>query len=229
MKKAQSNKMSMIYATQNACERQIDVVNEFLPFKQAFQEFRECLTEIGVLFRIQDTPTIGITQNKIYLKTEMAKAAIEIANGICFYAEDTKNYQLLEKADFSTSDIIQARDFISAQRCFILQALAEEHLTPLASYGIHTSHLEDFTARITAFESVIIGPREFQAQKKAATRALDVLIKKADHIMKNRMDRMVTRLRSRHPQFYQDYFNARKIINTGLRHTKPAASPSPAA
>ncbi len=225
MNKTQNNKLSMHYATQKACERQIDVVNEFLPFKEAFQDFCECLIEIEGCFRRQDMPTTGITQDKASLKSDMTTAAMDIASGISFYAVNTKNKALLKKATLTSRDISYVRDFTSIQRCVFLKSLAEEHLPHLAAYGILPTHVESLANHITAFQTIRICPRELRDQRKATTQELKLLFKKADYILKEKMDRMVRRLRSSHPQFYQEYFIARMICDTGIRRSKPEESP----
>ncbi len=229
MRKTQKDKMSMHYATQKACERQIDVVNEFLAFKEAFQEFCECLTEIEKRFRFQDTTIIGITQDKLNIKSAMATTAVEIAGGIRFYATNTNNNALLQKVTITKKGIAYARDFVSTQRCLVLKSLIEEHLTQLAGYGVMPSHLESFATQIAAFEKISMIPRELRDQRKVTTYELNLLFKKTSYILKFKMDPMVMRLRSSHPQFYQDYFNARMIIDSGNRRSKPTAAPEPTA
>ncbi len=221
MNKTQNSKMSMNYATQIVCERQIELINSLPAFKEAFQTFCVLLSRIKELFRLQDTTTTGFTQAKLNLKIAMVESAVQIAKGICFYAENTDDLPLMRKAHLTYSSI-RFRDFEILQRCTTIKTLTEERIIPLADYGITESILDNFRVKVSAFEDAIVKPREIRALKKACTADLKALFKEVDRILKFKMDPMVIFLKSSHPQFYQDYFNARMIIDAGTRRTKSA-------
>ncbi len=224
MNKRQNDKMLMHYTTQNACERQIDTINSRPALKSAFEDFCHRQARIKELVRIQDMRTDGITHDKALIQEAMAEATLEIANGICCYAETMNKMELLGKARLTMYDIMSPRDFISLQRCVTIRNLTEEHLIPLGDYEITSSDLDDLSAKIALFENTIVKPRDIRAMKKASTAELKMLFREVDRILKFRMDRMVRRLRRSHPQFYRDYFNARMIIDTGNRHSKAATA-----
>ncbi len=223
MNKTQNRKMSMNEATQTVCERQIELINGLPEFRETFKTFCLLLSRIKELYRLQDMPTIGFTQAKLNHKIAMVNSAVEIAKAVRLYAENTNDSPLMEKAHLTYTSI-RGRDFAILQRCNTIKALTEERIIPLADYGITRSILDNFRARIDAFESAIVRPRYIHAIRKACTADLKVLFRQVDHILKLKMDPMVMSLKNSHPQFYQDYLNARMIINAGSRHTKSIRS-----
>lgn len=54
------------------------------------------------------------------------------------------------------------------------------------------------------------------------------LIGEAKELIENQLDRHVEKLRSKHPEFYPQYWNARRVIYTGARHEKKEEEKEPA-
>ena len=46
------------------------------------------------------------------------------------------------------------------------------------------------------------------------------LLKETDKILKEQLDKLMTQFKISNPEFYQHYFNARMIIDLGIRHKK---------
>ncbi len=224
MKKTQKNKMAMNLSTQEACERQMTIIRAIPAFLEVYQTFNQRLERLEELFRIQDMKTTGITQAKNDLKISMARTAEGIINGIRFFAANTDNKTLLDKVHYPFCEIAYIRDFMALHRCIIVRNLTEEHIESLDRYGISAADLKDFQIKIAAFEETMVKPRDMRAMKKTATIELTALFQEIDYILKFKMDLMVKRLRESHPQFYNEYFSARMIINSGHHRSRKAES-----
>ncbi len=227
MEKRLANKLSMNYSTREACERQESTINELQAFRDAFQEFKDHLSEIEAVIRFRDMKTQGITQDKINLRTDLTETAVAIANSVYCYACNLKDETLMSKVNISPREILHARSALSLQRCIAIYHIAQEHIENLSGYGISASKLEEFHTKIEAFERALVKPRTAQAMRKAATLELHLLFKKTDRILKTKMDRMVRSLKNSHPQFYQEYFIARQIVDSGSRHSRKSETPIP--
>jgi hypothetical protein len=75
---------------------------------------------------------------------------------------------------------------------------------------------------------VISAPRTAITVRKGATEAIETLIKDGTAILTNRMDKLMVDFKVSHPDFYQEYFDARIVVNTGAKGgDEPPAPPVP--
>ncbi len=228
MEKRLINRLSMNYSTREACERHESSLSELQAFNDAFQEFKADLSRIEALIRFQEMTTKGITQDKNTRKVAMAETAMAIAHAVYCYACNLNDEILMSKVNVTSNEIRYTQSPLALQRAIAIYNIAEEHIENLSGYGISASTLNDFRTRIDAFKRALIKPRDAQAMKKAANLELRMLFRETDRILKNKMDRMMKSLKQSHPQFYQEYFNARQIIDSGSRHARKSETPTPA-
>ena len=94
-----------------------------------------------------------------------------------------------------------------------------------ADYGITAATLTGLQTRIDAYNLIAAGPQVAKAEKSSATDLLDQEFARADSILADRIDGLMKQLQGSGTTFYDDYINARKIINTGTK--RPATPPPP--
>jgi hypothetical protein len=90
---------------------------------------------------------------------------------------------------------------------------------------------DGFPTLLTAYQGIKTSPREAAAARKVQTASLSQLIASARSILRNEIDKMVTKFRKTNPDFYNGYFAGRVIVNRAATHPgpKPPTPPQPPA
>lgn len=105
------------------------------------------------------------------------------------------------------------------ETCRNIHTLAVANATDLIPYGIDTLMLTTFDTAIQLFDVKVPEPSNARAHSAMLTWAIAAKDKEITRILKNRLDKTIHLLETTHPDFVTEYFNARKIIDLGIRHT----------
>ena len=73
--------------------------------------------------------------------------------------------------------------------------------------------LEDLQEKIDAYAACISKPREAVATDKTLTKQIEKEFTAADALLTNGLDELILSFRSTAPTFYEDYRNARAVVN----------------
>lgn len=217
----------MFYATQKCVDTHSAAWAALLPYANAATAFKAKIVEIEAEVETQGLGTDGYAIDKGAKKEEMVRATLRIANQVFAYAEDNNDIVLREKVDVSYSDLIAPRDAVVAQKCQGIHDEANAVIAGLAAYGVVAVDLTALQSLIDGYEAVISAPRTAVTVRKGATEAIETLIKEGTTILKNRMDKLMSEFELSDPAFYQEYFDARIVVNTGVVTPEPPVPPGP--
>ena len=212
----------MFYATQACVNTHNAVWAALVPFANAVTAFDAKIVEIEAEVETQGLGTDGYAIDKGQKKEDMVRKALAIANQTFAYAEDNNEIVLREKMDVSYSDLIAPRDAVVAQKCQGIHDEANAVIASLAAYGVLPADLTALQGAIDKYELVISAPRTAITVRKGATEAIETLIREGTTILKNRMDKLMVEFKGTNPDFYQEYFDARIVVNTGVVTPEPA-------
>lgn len=85
----------------------------------------------------------------------------------------------------------------------------------------------DLTAQqstIDAYTATVGSPRAALTVRKGATAEINALVKDSMKILNNRMDKLMPEFEGSNPDFFQEYFDARMIVNSGTDKKDEAAA-----
>ena len=181
---------------------------------------------ISDLAQAQNTATGGITIDKANLQNQMIETAVRVAGAVKALASVQNDETTKAQADISRTTFTRARDDMRDDIAQGIHDLAESKLADLADYGITAATLAGLQTRIDAYVLAIAKPQTAKAERSTATSLLDQEIRRADSILKDRIDGLVEQFKDSGTNFYRDYQNARKTVNTGSR-SEPAKPPTP--
>src|SRR5205814_1195439 len=100
--------------------------------------------------------------------------------------------------------------------------------TELVTYQVTQANIDELSEALTEFNQAKAGPRTATAERAALTESLPKLVKDANDILKNRVDRLVSLFSRTNPDFVAGYENARVIVDRVATHkAKAAAAPAP--
>ncbi|MBL0125892.1 MAG: hypothetical protein IPP83_00230 [Flavobacteriales bacterium] len=224
MNKLNEDKMSMFYALLQVLAKHVAVWTGLVPFKNAHDEFKGNVASIEDATQTQETSLKGVALDKRFKKEKMVKATVDIAHGLFAYAVDEGDLVLQAKVDYSRSDLMQTRDAIIAQTCQNIHDMANPIIAALGAYGLVTADLTAQQSTIDAYTATVGSPRAALTVRKGATAEIEALVKDSMKILNNRMDKLMPEFEGSNPDFFQEYFDARMIVNSGTTKQEDEAA-----
>ena len=158
----------------------------------------------------------GNRLSKDALREEMSMLGFTVAAEVCAYAIAIDDKVLQMKVTYVYSELVVMRDTDVADACTSIHEIALEHITHLADYDTTQSSLDALKDSIILYNIMLPKTREGSNTRAAFTeRIKEVFAENQDLLF--RMDKLVTMRKFKDPQFHNDFFRARKIVNTGSR------------
>lgn len=219
MRKFEEDKRSMFIAVLLVLNKNKTIWNKFVALAEAIGEFETINSEIDTQSQIQESETSGITTDKKKEGDEMISISVEVASAVYAYASKIGNNELMNKVNYSYTKLRNLRDSILRDNCQLIHDEANKIIAELANYGKTPADLEQQQKEIDDFSAILAKPRIATTDIKTATAKLKELFKKADNILKTRIDKLMEKYKKSEAKFYADYKNARKIISTGIQTT----------
>lgn len=227
MRKDLEDRFTMFYAVQTAVDKHNAAWAALVPYANATTAFKDKIVAIEAEVAKQGTDLEGYALDKAAKKEKMVQKGLAIANQVYAYAEDNDDAVLREKMDVSYSDLTAPRDAVIAQKCQVIHDEANAVIASIGAYGVVAADLTALETLIDAYEAVISAPRTAITVRKGATEAIETLIKEGTTILTNRMDKLMSEFKDSNPDFYQEYFDARIVVNTGSKKEEPPVPPTP--
>jgi hypothetical protein len=214
MKTRQINKLAAFIALVSVCKQAQSTWTGLKAFKDKFQKFSAKVETLSQFKLQQEAGTTGIAAQKQQCREEACAAAAIVAAGVRAWAEDQGDLVTLGKVDYSYSDLLGGRDTASKDRCQTVQDVAEEHVESLGDHGVDADVLEDLQDKIDAYAACISKPREAVATGKTLTAQIEKEFEAADRLLTKGLDELSQKFKKSAPAFHQDYWNARKVVDT---------------
>lgn len=213
----QENKRSMYIAVQRVCNKNNSIWSSLPALAATFGKFENTISGIDTQSQIQAGKTTGIAENKQKEEDEMIQASIEIAATVYAYASITGDNELKEKVSYSPSDLRNSRDTILKDICQVIHDAANNVITNLADYGKTSDDLIQQQKEIDDYTAILSKPRTAIGTRATATSSLVDLFQQGDDLLKNQLDKLMVTYQSKEPKFYNQYQNARIIVDLGRR------------
>jgi len=185
-------------------------------FKDAVTDFRSYLSQIDNQKKVQEKHTKGAADVKSANRMVMCEDAIVVAKIVKAYAKYNNDPVLKDLVDYSYTELFNVRDTDSKTKCNdIYDAALPIEADLVTNYGLSTMALPNLNSGISAYANVIMTPIVAKGVRKTAGKNLKQLIKVSDEILKDSIDNMMMPFKKAKPDFYNEYFSARIIINYG--------------
>lgn len=178
----------------------------------AIDAFKAIIVQIGETNELVGANLTGIAADKGNSKQFLAGFASDIAAIIKAFASATKNPTLKAEVDFSVSKLIRLRDESLAPVCRLIHTRAVENAAALKNFGITDVKISQLDTAITEYTAKTQNPRTAVVNRRTQTANLIQLFKQADEILKEQIDGLMKNFRTSNPDFYNNYTNAREIV-----------------
>jgi hypothetical protein len=214
MTNKQESHLTMAMAASSYLAANATITATLSNFATYFTPLQSQVTQIQTIREQQEFDKTGIAENKKQLRATLTAQAIDVARRVVAYATNVNNTILLAEVSYTESDLKKSPDTILKDRSQVIYDRANANVTALTTYGVTAAILTTLLASITSFNTAIPKPRMGIADKKQAT---DQLVALFDALDANfyKIDTLVEMVKIAQVNFYNEYKNLRKIIDTG--------------
>lgn len=133
-------------------------------------------------------------------------------------------------ADVTESGLYALRDTELVSTATVILKAAQANVAALAPFNVTSEEIADLESKINAFNSSIGGSEGGVASRKSANKSVREYLKKLMADL-DEIDTMMNLVQRDEPDFCDEYFAARQVKATGIRHkppTPPSQPPAPA-
>ena len=154
-----------------------------------------------------------LTGSKDEAKERMAIYVSSLASAGSLYALETGQHELKSELEITYSEVRYVKDAEAIKLATDVETLLLAHRDSLADYFITDTDFDALHNSIEAFDALYKSRARKSDEGKVDTRRLEVLFRRADDVLKEKMDRSVKRFRIELPDFHDYYFSARTIVD----------------
>ena len=174
----------------------------------------------------QQAPTTGHAEGKTNARDLLEEKTLELADQLAALAEVKGDPNLAAGVEMTKSslDKMPGDDLLTTARRVL--KLTGDNLAALADYQVTQDDAAELDRRIKAFEPLKSAPRAAIVKRAGVTATLPQLVAANRSLLRNRIDKMMTKFRTSEPTFYAGYQAARVIIDRG-QGGQPPAPPTP--
>lgn len=215
MNRREENRFSMFLATDGILGKNQGTVDSKLALARNVNDFRSCITEIKEQDGTYQTISKGATAVKHSAEDSLIENIVAIAGVLYVYGKEVDNKMILETCALTESRLKRMRDTEIAQTADMVISLLDEHVTLLVDYDLTQKTIDELIDYKVAFENALQNKEVKFSESKDARAQLNNSFQKGSAILKN-IDKLIELVRKSEPDFYNQYHNARMIIDLGL-------------
>lgn len=215
----QSNKSNMYGVLNLVFTTFLAVYERLEDFKEIVDRFAANIELIYALHQVQLLDNRGITINKNTIAGNLRTSVTTVQNAVVAHAIFTKDKKLEKKVDFKAPELKGWENVLIANAA-ILYKIADPLKAQLVELKITEADIEAVNTNRLLFMGVMHEPRFATGQKKAATQSIRRKFREMDSILRNELDPAMRIFQTANADFFDQYRNARIIVDRGGRKTK---------
>jgi len=213
MNKRQYNKMAMYDVVILECDKNIALISTIIVLLGRYNDYKGRVAALKTLMAEGVLSLKGASVGKKEYRILLARTGSDYAAIIRSYADDTHNYELLEKMQISETNILYDRDEKVVPYCIDIYNAGITNLAALTPYNITGTMLADFSASITAYEMLNQKPGLVRVERKTLNANIDQTMTEIDDILNKHIDNQMRSFRLAQPDFFTNFTNARVIVD----------------
>jgi hypothetical protein len=224
----QTNRVTMYKTTIGVLDDNNAIWNTMTPFADAVTRFKNKVSAIDTAAQKQETPT-GATQGKAGARDALEDVLFLMCEALGVLAHTSNDQDLLALTDITRSGIDKLDVEALSNRATLVLAQANARKTDLAILQVTQANIDEMSQALQDYNEAKAGPRQATTARMVQTESLSTLIREANDILRNEIDRMTNLFGRTHPQFVSNYQAARVIIDRAATRTttKPAQPVAP--
>ncbi len=186
------------------------------------------ITDINNSAGKQQTPVSGAANAKAQVRHDYEEQILVIASQLSALAEVNGDANLAAQVELTLSALDKLSDDELEETGTRVAGLATTNLAALADYGILQADVTALTTLTTQFHGIKTAPRTAVVDRSSQTTTLPDKIAGVTSILRNRLDKLMTRFKKSNPEFYAGYLAARVIVDRGGGNGSTPTPPAPA-
>ncbi|TAJ15199.1 hypothetical protein DMA11_01985 [Marinilabiliaceae bacterium JC017] len=213
MNKKQSNKLDAYMNVKGVLNANRSITEPYPILIRVIDDFFALVANIKAISTDTTVDTSGVTEQKSAIKERLAVHTSELAASASAFATDQGDIAMEAMLDFTYSDIRYARDNEAINIASVVAKELEKYDGELVDYLISDEDQSLLTTLIDQFQDVTMTKGNQRSQGVSDTKKLALLFRETDELLTKKLDRLLMRMRSKAPAFYDSYLNARSIID----------------
>lgn len=223
MKKSISSRINMYVVTLDACKQHEGEWAGIPKMVSAVNDLENRLNELNAIVSSHEVVTVGVGSTKT-LKLKALFSALEEVHGAFRMLADELGDNTLKVNHTIQPSALRKMNTAKLQSHIARTADALiESGALLEPFGIDSVRLGSILQVIDECVIIISKPRIAIVERKSLTAGMSAKVDAIDKILKERIDILVRLMKPSLPDFFNQYFAARKIVVTGVRHNNPTS------
>ena len=136
-----------------------------------------------------------------------------ICEALGVLAHTSNDQDLVALTDITRSGIDKLDVEALSNRAALVLAQANARKTELATLHVTQANIDELGQALQDYNEAKVGPRQTTTARMVQTESLSTLIREANDILRNEIDRLIDLFGRTHPQFVSTYRAARVIID----------------
>ncbi|WP_289053675.1 hypothetical protein [Carboxylicivirga marina] len=213
MNAIQRNRLAMFLAVRNVFGTYPAELSLIKALESFIVKFNDLLAQIEAVHQIQQGNTTGARQLKLKEEAEMIEATVKLAATMYVYAQVNDMPDLQAKCAISASQLERMTDGEVKVTSLNVYDEAVKLGGGLVDYGQTVEDVTKLKKEIDDFSALIASPRSAIVTRSQATRELDSLMREANDLLRNKIDKLMELLKAKQPKVYNTYLAARVIVD----------------
>ncbi len=213
MEKVQVNKSRMYGSVDKVLDDNSKIVALFDDLLAAHQKLKESRLIIDQNRQVQVDNTSGMTITKSVLRTKLTDRVLQFSAVVEAYATSKKDDTLRIRAHYVRSDLNKKPDSILYDIGFYLMQHADPIRADIAKYSVGDNEFIEMQRLLDELRLTIPQRRVATGYAKVSTINIGDEFSTVDKLLKETMDSLMRPFHFTHPDFFNAYMSARKIVN----------------
>ena len=218
MKTTDENKLNAAEAVVLVLANNIAIWTMIAAIMVLFDLLKAKIQLVRDLRQIQEKDNTGVTKRKKKVREKMEETGINVIRKLVMFAVATEDTELDANINYTASDLSVASENRVSDIIRLVYETANTHKSELAAYGVTDEMLELLLTLHQQFLVAMPETREKLTLSSTATKNINTLITEISDLQRTKLDRLIAGFADTNPDFYQQYKNARKIVDRGIRH-----------
>jgi hypothetical protein len=226
MRTNQTNRQAMFKIVAKHLDDHNEVWSGMSPLTVAVQTFKGKILGVDNVVEQQETPK-GATDSKAAAREELEDVLFLTCRALAVLGHTSNDHDLLAATDLSRTDLDRLPDDELITRATAVIGRANTRKTELATLQVTQENLQELGLRLQRFSDLKLEPRSAAVEHGTTTQSLESLIREANSILRNEIDRMVDLFSRTDPDFVAGYQRARVIVDRTATHKTKTAGTAP--
>lgn len=164
----------------------------------------------------------GVSKAKAEYKTKLIDELCHLQNALLLHSGSNGLTEVRESIRFTRTDLKLSSEMLLFIRATRIKDLSNDFAADLVQYGITATTIQNFEQTLTNYDQAMTSVRNNIVARKTITSKMDLQVETINRILKEKIDILIRLLAIEHPNFAQDYKNARLIV-----HSRGKTNPQP--